>query len=457
MKSDINEDYNERLKNTILQPLTHNSKGYNGFLLVILAVIAWGGYAYITQLRHGLIVTGMRDVILWGVYVVNFVFFIGISHAGTLVSAILRVTGANWRTPITRMAEVITVVALMVGGLMPFIDMGRPDRALNLFIYGRLMSPLVWDIISIATYLTGSLIYLYLPLIPDLALIRDSMGKESSPIRRKFYTLFAVGWRNTPEQKQRLEKGIRIMAVLIIPIAISVHTVVSYVFAMTLRPGWNSTIFGPYFVIGAIFSGIATILIVMAIFRKLYHLEEYITEKHFRYLGYLLMTLLLVYTYFTLSEYITIGYKLELGNKELLAQLMLGKSAFWFWSFIIGGLVVPAFLILFKKIRIIPRIVIASVLINVTMWIKRFVIVLGTLQVPMMPFEFGVYKPTWVEISVTLAALAGFVLLFALFTKVFPIISIWEVSEEHKEKPTLEYVPNENISQISEHLRRGDR
>jgi molybdopterin-containing oxidoreductase family membrane subunit len=228
------------------------------------------------------------------------------------------------------------------------------------------------------------------------------------------------------------------------------------VFAMTLRPGWNSTIFGPYFVIGAIFSGIASILIVMAIFRKLYHLEEYITEKHFRYLGYLLMTLLLVYTYFTLSEYITIGYKLELGNKELLAQLMLGESAFWFWSFIIGGLVVPAFLILFKKIRIIPRIVIASVLINVTMWIKRFVIVLGTLQVPMMPFEFGVYKPTWVEISVTLAALAGFVLLFALFTKVFPIISIWEVNEEHKEKPTLEYVPNENISPFSEHLKRRD-
>jgi len=173
------------------------------------------------------------------------------------------------------------------------------------------------------------------------------------------------------------------------------------------------------------------------------------------------MALLLIYTYFTLSEYITIGYKAELGNKELLAQLMLGKSAFWFWSFIIGGLIIPAFLIVFKKINIITRVVIASILINVTMWIKRFVIVIGTLQVPMMPFEFGTYKPTWVEISITLAAIAGFVLLFAIFTKVFPIISIWEVSEEHKkklsqEKPSQEYVPAENTHQISEDLRRRD-
>src|SRR5450830_286946 len=458
MKADINENFDERLNRTVLHPLFHTPKSFYVFISILITIIGWGGYAFITQLRYGLIVTGMRDVAFWGFYIVNFVFFIGISHAGTLVSAILRVTGANWRTPITRMAEVITVVALMIGAVMPIIDMGRPERALSLFVFGRLMSPLVWDILSITTYLTGSLIYLYLPLIPDLALIRDRLGKESSSAKRKFYTLFAVGWKNTTEQKQRLEKGIRIMAVLIIPIAITVHTVVSYVFAMTLRPGWNSTIFGPYFVFGAIFSGIASILIVMAIFRKLFHLEEVITEKHFNYLSILLMALLLIYTYFTLSEYITIGYKAELGNKELLAQLMLGKSAFWFWSFIIGGLIIPAFLIVFKKINIITRVVIASILINVTMWIKRFVIVIGTLQVPMMPFEFGAYKPTWVEISITLAALAGFVLLFAIFTKVFPIISIWEVSEEHKEKlsqekPSQEYVPTEDIPQISGHLK----
>ena len=475
MKADINGNFDDRLKSSVFHPLNYTSKGYYIFLLVMLAVIAWGGYAYITQLRNGLVVTGMRDVALWGFYIVNFVFFIGISHAGALVVAILRLSGVHWQTPINRIAEVITVVALMMGGIMPIIDMGRPDRILNLFVYGRFMSPLVWDITSITTYLTGSLIFLYLPLIPDMAILRDSLGKEASVIKRKFYTVLAVGWKNSPEQKHLLEKGIRIMTVLIIPIAISVHTVVSFVFAMTLRPGWNSTIFGPYFVIGAIFSGIAAILIVMAIFRKLFHLEEFITERHFRNLSYLLMTLLLLYAYFTLAEYWTLAYKVEMGEKELLAQLMLGKSAFWFWSFIIGGLVIPAFLIVFKKIRIIPRIVIASVIITIVMWIKRFMIILPTLQVPLMPFEFGVYKPTWVEISITLAAMAGFALLIALFAKVFPIMPVWEVSRqhehdqkliledekkltiEHEQKPTLQNIHTDNLPGAFEHLKGRDQ
>ncbi len=448
MKQDLNKNFDERLKSSLLYSLNHTSKGYYSLMVVLLAVIAWGGYAYIIQLRTGLIVTGMNDVVLWGVYIVNFVFFIGISYAGTLVSAVLRITGANWRTPLTRMAEVIAIVGLMIGGLMPFIDLGRPDRIANMFIFGRLISPLVWDIIAITTYLIACLIYLYLPLIPDLALIRDSLGKESSRIKRKFYSFFAAGWSNTPDQKQRLEKGISIMAVIIIPIAIFVHTVVAYIFAMTLRPGWNSTIYGPYFVIGAIFSGTAAILVVMVIFRKVFHLEEYITEKHFRYVSWLLLTLLLAYAYFTFSEYLTVGYKSEGVEKELLNQLMLGKSAGWFWSFIVGGLIIPAFLIVFKKMRIVTRVVIASVLIILAMWIKRFVIVLGTLQIPLMSFEFGVYKPTWVEVSITMAALAGFVLLFLIFAKGFPMISIWEVSEEHEKEQAIKALPDES-KQIS--------
>jgi Ni/Fe-hydrogenase subunit HybB-like protein len=455
MNTELKENYNERLKRSILYSLNYTSKGFYGFLLVILAVVAWGGYAYIVQLRNGLIVTGMNDLILWGAYIVNFDFFIGISYAGTLVSAVLRISGAKWRTPITRIAEGIAIAALLIGALMPILDLGRPDRIADLFIYGRLLSPLVWDIISITTYLVACLVYLYLPLIPDLALLRDSMGKGTSSAKRKFYAFFAAGWNNTPEQKQSLEKGIRIMTIVIIPIAILVQTVVSYIFAMTLRIGWNSTIYGPYFVIGAVFSGIAAILIAMAIFRKLFHLEEFITEKHFRYLSYLLITLLLFYAYFTFSEYLTIGYKVELGEKELLAQLMIGKSAGWFWSFIIGGLVVPAFLIIFRKMRVIPRVVAASIFVIVAMWIKRFIIVLGTLQVPLMTFEFGVYKPSWVEISISMAALAGFVLIFAIFAKIFPIISIWEVSEEHHEQPTPE-APSEKIPRVFGRQNRRD-
>jgi Ni/Fe-hydrogenase subunit HybB-like protein len=458
MKQDSNKNYIERLKNSVFYPLYNSPKSYYIFILIALAFIIWGAYSYIIQLRFGLIVTSMNDVTIWGVYIVNFIFFIGISYAGTLVSAVLRITGAGWRSPITRMAEVIAIVGLMIGGLMPVIDLGRPDRILNLFLFGRLTSPLVWDIIAITTYFIACLIYLYLPLIPDMATMRDNLKEGSSPIRRKFYTFLAAGWKNTMEQKQRLEKGMRMMAIIIIPIAIFVHTVVSYIFSMTLRPGWNSTIYGPYFVIGAIFSGIAAIIIVMVIFRKLFHLEEFITEKHFRNLSYLLLTFLFFYAYFTFSEYLTVGYKGELGEKELLTQLILGKSAIGFWSFIIGGLIIPAFFIVFKKIRIIPRVVIASMFIFVAMWIKRFVIVLGTLQIPLITAsqEIGIYKPSLVELSISFATLAGFLLIFVLFAKVFPIISIWEVSEEHNKKPLKENITIEGIPQISENLRRED-
>jgi molybdopterin-containing oxidoreductase family membrane subunit len=354
------------------------------------------------------------------------------------------------------MAEVIAVVGLMIGGLMPIIDLGHPDRVLNLFIYGRLLSPLVWDIISIMTYFIACIIYLYLPLIPDMAFMRDNLEEGASAFRRKFYTFFAAGWRNTPEQRRSLEKGMRIMAVIIIPIAIFVHTVVSYIFSLTLRPGWNSTIYGPYFVIGAIFSGTAAILIVMVIFRKLFHLEEYITERQFRYLSYLLVALLLFYAYFFFTEYLTVGYTGELGEKELLSKLMQGSSAVWFWSFVAGGLIIPGILIVFRKINIITRVVIASVFIFVAMWIKRFVIVVGTLEVPQIPTAFVIYKPSIVEISITAAALAGFVLLFAIFAKIFPIISIWEVTGEHNGMPLTNQAQIENKSKASAQLESKD-
>ncbi len=430
MRARVVEGYRQRLESTVLNPLAQTTQGYYLFIFFLLAVVVWGLYAYIVQLRYGLVATGMRDIVMWGFYLVNFVFFIGISHAGTLISAILRITHAGWRTPVTRLAELITVVALSIGALMPIIDLGHPDRVLNLLWYGRFQSPLVWDIISILSYLVGSLIYLYLPLIPDLALMRDRLGRGASAFKKKVYTFLAVGWRNTPQQRQRLEKAIGIMAITIIPIAISVHTVVSYVFSMTLRPGWDSTVFGIYFVIGAIFSGIASILIVMAIFRKLYHLEDYITEKHFRNLGYLMMATLFLYLYLTIGEYLTVGYKLEVEEKHLLTLLLLGKNALWFWFFVIAGIVLPAFLLLLRRGPTIPRIVTAAILVNIAMWVKRFVIIIPSLQVPLMPFEFGAYTPTWVEWSITAGAFAAFILIFAIFAKFLPVLSIWEVAEQ---------------------------
>ncbi len=440
------DNFRRRLENSVINPLTHTSKGYYLFVTFLAAVVAWGAYAFVVQLRYGLMSTGMRDVVMWGLYLVNFVFFIGISHAGTLISAILRVTNAGWRTPVTRMAEIITVVAISIGALFPIIDLGRPDRVLNIFVFGRFQSPLVWDIVSITSYLTGSLIYLYLPLIPDLAMMRDRLAQNGSGLRQKIYSVLAVGWQNKPEQRHRLEKAIGIMALTIIPVAISVHTVVSFVFSMTLRPGWDSTVFGIYFVIGAIFSGIATILIVMAIFRKFFHLEEYITEKHFRNLGYLLLASLLIYTYLTVCEYITTGYKLSGEETGVLSMLLVGKDAAWFWFFVIAGLAVPAFLIIMRKGSLITRILVAAVLINVAMWIKRFVIVIPTLQTPLMPFEFGAYAPTWVEWSITAAAFAAFILVFAIVAKIIPLISVWEVAEDAERAPATEKVPSKEVS-----------
>lgn len=424
------ETEQRRLERIVLNPLAQTSTTYYLFVLFLVAVVAWGFYAFVTQLRFGLVTTGMRDQVFWGIYMVNFVFFIGISHAGTLISAILRVTQAGWRTPITRMAEMITVVAISIGALMPIIDMGRPERVWHMIVWGRFQSPLLWDIVSIASYLTGSLVYLYLPAIPDFALMRDRLGRDASAIQRKIYTWLAVGWQNTPEQRHRLEKAIGIMAVTIIPIAISVHTVVSYVFSMTLRPGWNSTVFGVYFVIGAIFSGIASLLIVLAIFRRIYHLEEYITARHFRNLGYLMLVALLVYFYLTVGEYLTTGYKMEIEDKHLLELLLVGESAPAFWFFVIAGMVIPAILIIARRGPVIPRMVVAAVLVNIAMWIKRFIILVPSLQVPMMPFEFGSYRPTWVEWSITAAAFAAFMLVFAVFAKIMPLISVWEVAEE---------------------------
>src|SRR5512136_2851971 len=283
--------WRERLEERVLAPLRGTGWRYFAWLGFLLAVLGWALFAYSQQLENGLIVTGMRDRISWGLYIASFVFFIGISHAGTLLSAILRVTRAHWQMPITRMAEFITGVALMVAALFPAIDMGRPERLANMVLFGRWQSPLIWDILAILTYLTGSLIYLYLPLIPDLALCRNRLGAKAPAWQRWFFTTAAIGWKGTPAQRQALERAMSVMMIVIIPVAVSVHTVVSWVFAMSLRDPLNSTLFGAFFVAGAIYSGIAAIIILMAVLRRVMHLEEFITKIQFEYLGYLLVAM----------------------------------------------------------------------------------------------------------------------------------------------------------------------
>jgi molybdopterin-containing oxidoreductase family membrane subunit len=492
----------------LLRSVTQWGWGSRLFTGGLAAIFAWGVVAYIYQLQEGLAVTAMREYVSWGLYITNFVFFIGISHVGALMSAILRITHAEWRKSITRMAEAITFSSLFFGALMPIVDLGRPDRILNLFLYPRFQSPILWDLLCIFTYLVGSTLFLYLPMIPDIAYLRDRVAFGS--LRRLLCRVLALNWQGTASQHTRLERAMGIMAVLIIPIAVSVHTVVSWIFGMTLRPGWNSTIFGPYFVAGALVSGAASVVVAMATFRKAYHLEEYITFKHFRNMALLVLTLDLIYIYFNVAEYLTLGYKMETAERELLTALFGGEYAFAFWLAQIGGLLLPALLLILphvsavEKIRRVPVLrpiplatsaalagalsvvvfpnnappvaaldpgiastmalvfaalfgmlliafvvsflpvlrkhaiatfVCASALIVVQAWVKRYLIVVPTLLNPYLPIqnvpaEWTTYIPTWVEWSITAGAMAGFVLLYTLFSKFFPIVSMWETREE---------------------------
>ncbi|HSH76874.1 MAG TPA: NrfD/PsrC family molybdoenzyme membrane anchor subunit, partial [Longimicrobiales bacterium] len=287
--------------------------------LVTGALVAVLFYSWGYQIFNDIGVAGINRPVFWGFYIVNFVFWIGISHAGTLISAILRVTQAEWRRPVTRCAEAITTFALMIGGLFPLIHLGRPwifwymvpiptDRG----IWPNFRSPLMWDIMAITTYLLGSILYLLLPMIPDFAILRDRAIRENpKSLRTLFFRIAALGWRGTPQQWFSLEAGIRAMAVIIIPVAVSVHTIVSWDFAMAIQPMWHSTIFGPYFVVGAIYSGIAVLMVAMYVLRRGLDIGEYLSDKVFNNLGLMFLAFALIWGYFTFAEHLTVWYGRE--------------------------------------------------------------------------------------------------------------------------------------------------
>ncbi len=397
-------------------------------VLVLLGFVLFGAYAWYTQLKIGLGVTGMNRPVVWGFYITNFVFFIGISHAGTLISAILRLCNAEWRRPITRCAEVITVVVLFIGVANVLIDIGRPDRALFIIQHGHLRSPLLWDVVSVTAYLICSSVYLYLPLIPDIAILRDYGTR-----RRWFYRILALGWQGTEKQKRILNVFIGIMAVVVIPVAVSVHTVVSWVFGMTVQPMWHSTIFGPYFVCGAIFSGIAALIITMAVLRRAYHLEEFLKPIHFNYLGLLLLVMTLLWFYFTFAEYLTTYYGGDPFHMAVFWEKISGRYAFFFWTMVVTCFVIPLSILSRAKTRTIGWTVVACISVTIGMWLERFTIVVPTLVNPRLPYERGFYNPTWVEWALMLACFAGFTLAYVIFSRLFPIISVWEIEEGRTE------------------------
>jgi len=409
----------------LLTPLVHTTRTFYAVASVLAAITLWGGYAYYLQLRYGLGKTGLNRPEYWGIYIIDFVFFIGISHAGTLISAILRISQAEWRRAITRSAEFITVLVLGFGAIQPIIDLGRPDRVLFIFFHAHFRSPLLWDVLSICLYFTASTIYLYIPMLPDLALIRDSGIKAPW-----FYRFLAAGYQDTPEQRARLERVIGVLAIAVIPVAVSVHTIIGWIFAMTLRPMWHSTIFGPYFVVGAIYSGIAALLVAMVVLKRVYHLGEFFRPVHFDYMGRLLLVFSLLWLYFTFAEYLTAFYGNEPAEMRGFWARLSGPFAIPFWTMVAGCFIIPFALMCRRATRTARGTFVAGIAVVIGMWLERFNIVVPTSVNPRWSVvEIGHYLPSWVEMSILAATFSGFILLYMVATKFFPIISIWEMKE----------------------------
>jgi molybdopterin-containing oxidoreductase family membrane subunit len=410
-----------------------------GFLTVALLICL---YAYSLQLRDGLGVAGIRDYISWGMYISNFVFFVASSLIGMLISAVLGLIGVKWIKPLSRIAEIIALAFAAVAGLVIISDMGRPERLPYVFLYGRFQSPILWDVTVVTTYVLISALLVYLPLIPDLAI--GSRRIEKPTWLRKIYELLSVNWQGTPAQYEIIHRSVRILLILIVPVALAIHTVTSWLFASTSRVGWNSTIFGPYFVSGAFVAGIASVIIAMYFFRKNYKLEKYITLDHFDKVGKLLVLICLVYLYFNINEFLVPAYKMERGDLLHLEGLFVGHNAGYFWFAQIFGLLLPIILLLFKKMRTPLPMLLMAIMLFLASWVKRYIIVVPTQEHPFLPIQhvpanFLIYKPTLIETGITIASFLLVLIIITLLSKLFPVIPVWEMKEEaeHSESKTV--------------------
>jgi molybdopterin-containing oxidoreductase family membrane subunit len=403
-------------------------------ILVMIALV--GTFAYYRQLRYGLIVTNMRDYVSWGIYISNFVFFVAISLVGSLITAILRLANVHWATPLTRIAEIIAVSAIVFASLIIIVDMGRPERFMNLLLHGRLQSPIIWDVIVICTYFFISLLLLYFPLLPDLKIL-ISLKEKTTKALYKLYRFQGSFWKGTKEQFRISERSIHILCITIIPVAFCIHTVTSWLFATTYRPGWDSTNFGAYFISGAFLVGAGAVVVAMYVFRRAYHFEKYITELHFEKMGRIVVLLALIYLYFNVNEYLVPAFKMKRPEEAHLTQLFAGEYAPLFWFAIMVGMILPILILIFKKGRKPLPMFIAGIMVVVGAWFKRYLIVTPTLLHPFLPMNnvpenYHHYFPSWEEWAIAMGSLAGALLIITFFARIYPIIPIHETITENE-------------------------
>jgi Ni/Fe-hydrogenase subunit HybB-like protein len=398
--------------------------------ILITCACFFGPWFY--QLRYGIGAAGMNHPTVWGTYLASFIFWIGLSHSGTLLSAVLHLTNSEWRKAMYRSAEAMTLFSVMVAATMVMVHVGRPwfvhwavPYPNQMEMWPNFRSPLMFDVMAITTYITGSIVFIYMGTIPDFAAVRD----RTTGWRHHMYVLLSLGWRGTDTEWNRLHWAYTFLAVLIVPLAVSVHSIVSWDFALSVVPALHQTIFAPYFVVGAIYSGTAGIVTVMFVLRKYMNFEHLITKLHFDNLGKLLLVMSLLWTYINMVELFTGWYSESSEEYEALGFRLFGFYAPLYWEMILFCAFAPLLLIS-KRFRtsFVPMLVL-SIVINIGMYTERFLIVATSLPRQYLPDAWGMYVPSLVEISIMIGSFGMFTTLFLIFVKIFPSISLYEVKE----------------------------
>lgn len=397
-------------------------------IAALSAVVAAGIVAWVVQLQQGMGVAGFTNRSFWAIDLTNVVTFIGVSYGGAVVSAILLLTGATWRAPLARIAEGMAVVTVIIGAAFIIPHLGRPDRLLYMITQPNFKSPIFWDFVAITTYMIASFVFFFLPLVPDMAILRHAHSEELGRGRRYLYRICSQGWIGSIRQHRVLRGAIGILAILIIPLAVSVHSVLAWAFSLVNRPGWHESIWAPYFVIAALYSGIALVIVIAVGFRRGYHLEAFITERHIVRLGFIMAALGATYLYLTFADMLPGAYVGERGISEVIYDMILGKTALSFWAFIVAGGIVPILLVALPWTRNIWGMATAATLVVIALWLKRLVMVSETSHYDQLTRSFGqYYQFTWVSITITLAGVAAIPLMLMLLFRVVPILAIDEV------------------------------
>lgn len=432
-EKDINEQIKwAQINKDVLRSLENPRKGYWIALIVCIAMFSCAIIAEIYQYQTGMGPTNLNNPHMWDMYIASFVFWIGMSHSGTLLSAILHIIHADWRKPIYRFAEAMTTFSLLTAGFFPMIHLGRIWNLYWVLPYvsdrghwPNFRSPLSWDAFAISTYLSASALFLFVGMIPDLAICRDN----TTGWRKKLYTLLSLGWVGSDRQWRHFRKIYLLMACFLIPLAVSVHSIVSSDFAMAIMPGWHVTSFPPYFVAGALYSGCAAIITLFVLLRYFFRFEAYMTTAIMEKTAKLTFAIAMVWTYLNLVEFGATWYGHNIYDKELLIAKATGPYAWVFWTMIFCGMVVPFALAVQKFRRHMPTMFVVSILLNLSMYFERWMIVAPTLSMSHSPHQWDVMWPSIIQWSIVFGSFGWFGILFLVFVKVFPSVSMYEVKE----------------------------